>query len=949
MCGKLDFLELTLQDLRTKGKEVDVICLSETFVKRGSEANIKLSNFKLAASYCRPDEKRGGTCILIKKYFDFKPIPFTSSLATSYYFECCGIEILGTGLIIINIYRIPKQIKSHVGIFLHKLEKLLYSLTSKYKQMKLIVCGDWNINLLNPNSATKDLLSVLKNYNIDPHILTPTRKDSCIDQIASNMKSAVSEVLHLGLSDHETAQFLTLKFPKQVAFSTWFEYQRDYNNQNIKKFCDSISALSFSDILSSSNTIDAFNNFYELICLFYELCFPVIKIKINNRPKNLNWVTKGIKRSIKTKRFLYTQYQRVKLNKRENKSKFRKYSRLLKKCINHAQKIKSRNYIQNHKNKCKATWNTISTKVSTNYRQSDISQIKSDNKIYSDPIDICNIFNNYFIELTNKINLLPNSMTCNNSNRNKIIPHTIFLRPVSENEIYNIIMSLKNSKASGYDYITTRVLKLCAPYICRPLAHIINLSYVEGIFPEKLKISIVTPLYKKGNHLDPVNYRPITLVPVMSKVFERAIQTRLNEFLVKHKILRPEQYGFRKGSSTTHACFELIRTVTENINKNTPSATIFLDMSKAFDFVNHSKLLNKLNFYGIRGRAFDWIESFLKNRQQCTEISKIVESGKTLLKKTYRSHFRTNNTGVPQGSVLGPLLFLLYVNNLPDCTEHKCIQFADDTTLVVKSNKQLLDMNMNNALNNIITWMDANDLQINISKTKFMQFRSYNSRPIPLSLNYNSERVDEVDTYNFLGITIDKHLNWKEQVDQVCNKLNRFVFALKRLKQTISLEAALTAYHGYVSSVLSYGLILWGNSVDISRAFKLQKKCIRVLCSAAFDDSCRPLFKKLNVLPLPCMYIRDVCTFVHLNPQYWSKRGDIIERQTRTRYMNLLHQPHCHKDIYKRNVNNMCILLYNKLPDDIKLLPKNSFKHGLTKWLLQHSFYSVKEYLEYNF
>jgi hypothetical protein len=177
--------------------------------------------------------------------------------------------------------------------------------------------------------------------------------------------------------------------------------------------------------------------------------------------------------------------------------------------------------------------------------------------------------------------------------------------------------------------------------------------------------------------------------------------------------------------------------------------------------------------------------------------------------------------------------------------------------------------------------------------------------------------------------------------------LDRYVYALKRLRQTISTEAALTAYHGYVASTLRYGLIIWGNSVEVDRVFKIQKKCIRALSGAWFLDSCQPYFKRLGVLPLPCMYIMDMCMFVKLHPSYFKKLIEVSNRPNRAQYTNMLYQPPCNAYIYKQNVYNMCILLYNSLPNRFKSLDGNFFKKALADWLNKKCFYSVKEYLSH--
>lgn len=503
-------------------------------------------------------------------------------------------------------------------------------------------------------------------------------------------------------------------------------------------------------------------------------------------------------------------------------------------------------------------------------------------------------------------------------------------------------MCLNNTNAVGYDELPTKLIKKCAGVISFPLCHLVNISMVEGIFPKSLKKSILIPLYKKGNQEDPNNYRPVSLIPVLSKIFEKVVYNRVYNYLDKFNILKNEQNGFRKNKSTTLACFNLIDIVTRSLDEKNTTGILLLDMTKAFDMVNHHKLLFKLKKYGIRGPALDWLHSYLNDRSQCTEISRTEKS----IKQIYRSNFRLNTCGVPQGSILGPLLFLLYINDLPDATSQKSILFADDATIIIKSNKDQFEFDINTALNNIITWLDDNDLQINLNKTKFIQFKTYKTKLLNPNINYNGSVIEEVTESNFLGITLDSFCNWKSHIDIISYKINKFIYVIWRLRQTVSEKVALMAYHGYVASILRYGIVLWGNSVNKDIPFKAQKKCLRVLTGAAYDDTCKPLFKKLNLLSVPCMYIYELAVFVKLNPELFTTLGEICPRLIRRKGRLVI--PKTNLTLRNKGPYNMAVRIYNKIPDGIKQLPIHKFKNNMKKMLINKCYYNINEYLNDN-
>lgn len=934
-----------------KGMFVDCLCLTEHFVQSGEESNLNLTGFNLAAYYTRNRLKqnnvnrKGGCCIYISKGLEFIELQYVKAFAVRAGFECCGILLPFENLIIICIYRIPQSL--YLDLFFEKLNLLLGRMSTIHKR-KIILCGDFNIDITSQTrylGIAKKFLRILKSYNFYPQIMEPTRitlkSKTCIDNIICNFNYSMKTDIHeLALSDH-TAQTLRIKIKRKPCIKFWNITKRDYSKSNIEKFLHCINALSFDDVYSEHNVDIAYSVFLELYKLFYDLCFPTIKVKIKNHNKH-KWITKGIKVSSKVKRKIF-----IDLNYRghkENQAKYNNYKCILKRCIKKSMKILNNRIINSATNKCKASWNIIKhyTGVNDSVPQT-IKSVRVDDVTIADPQEIATGFNDYFMDSlpsvqTYKINNTYNSIDVN--------PSTMYVQPVTTTEVLNEIKSLKNTSSVGCDGICTQILKETATLIASPLTHIINLSIQNGVFPSLLKCSIIKPLYKKGDKEVLNNYRPVTLIPILAKVFERIMYKRLIHFSDKFNIIVNEQNGFRKDRSTSLAIFQLLKTIYECIDKRCYVSAVFTDMSKAFDCVCHDILLNKMERYGIRGKAKDWLTSYLIDRQQCTEVAYFCDKTNTVINK--RSDYRVNNRGIPQGSILGPLLFLFYINDLPKNTNKQMVLFADDSTAIIKcEGKQQYERDINNTINNIMEWMNGNGLSINLTKTNIIQFHSYKKLPLDLKVSFNNINIEQVINTKFLGLILDSNCSWKVHIDSLCNRLSRFMYPLRKLVHNVSVDAALTAYFGYVQSAISYGIIFWGNAVDYMKVFKMQKRCIRAICGASQIDSCKPLFDKCKILPLPCLYIKEVAAFVHKHPSYFAIANDSNHRNLRYGY-RIVHSGIHTSALYRKSFYVMSVKIYNCIPNAFKKLDYSKFKHVVAKWLSSKLYYSVQELFDDN-
>ena len=393
--------------------------------------------------------------------------------------------------------------------------------------------------------------------------------------------------------------------------------------------------------------------------------------------------------------------------------------------------------------------------------------------------------------------------------------------------------------------------------IADTLSRIINISFEMGRFPERLKYAKICPIYKNGAANEFSNYRPISVLPSFSKIFEKIVHERLYNYLMRCNILSDAQYGFRSKHSAYMALIDMYDKVTKSIDDRQATLGVFIDLQKAFDTVNFEILLKKLEHYGIRGMPLEWFNSYLTNRQQSVSLVGVLSKPSLV------------SCGVPQGSILGPLLFIIYINDIVNCSKLiHFILYADDTTLLFHAeNFDKLFEKVNCELLHLSDWLRANMLSLNVKKSNYILFG--NRLPdIDLSSNkilINDSSIEHVDVVKFLGVYIDNKLTWKHHISHLNLIISRLVGIMYKLRPKLADRAMMSMYNALILPHLMYGNIVWGCAgvTTLSRLVTLQKRSIRIITKSSFVAHTSPLFQRLRLMKVVDIYKYQVLQFVY--------------------------------------------------------------------------------------
>lgn len=624
-----------------------------------------------------------------------------------------------------------------------------------------------------------------------------------------------------------------------------------YNKKNTLHFLNDLQDLDWANIYLSSCIDNSVSTLTNTLTQLTEKHFPLVRCS-RKSVKDKPWITSELKRDLKHKNLLFFKFKQSKNGDDERAYKLcRKQTdnniRLLKK--EHFQRLLNR-----RNNSVKNIWRTLNNICSykTISKHSSVSHLTTGSGLINDKAEMSNIFNNYFTSIgSNLASQIPNIGSDYSKFLTGNFHNTFFIGPVTPSEVAASISSLSNTNATGSDSVSNKILKLASNHISFPLAHIVNLSFQTGYFPCDFKTAKVIPVFKKGKPDQVDNYRPISLLNNLSKIFEKLMYKRVTSYLNKHNILSDNQFGFRAGHSTTDAVFSCVNMLKMEKGNHQHVMGLFLDLSKAFDTVNHDILLGKLWHYGLRGISHKWFESYLSNRYQYTLIDNYVSS------------IQPTPIGVPQGSILGPLLFIIYINDIQNATENAAPKlFADDSNIFIKA-PNLIDLfdTANIVCNQISTWCNCNKLTINCSKSVFVLFfpnimdeLSISSRNLVVSIN--SVPLKRAKSTKFLGLWFDDKLSFKEHINAVACKINRVNGMLYRRRQLIPDRCRRDLFFSLVHSNILYGIEVYG-SATASHLRPLQVALNRSLRTLQFQSrhcSTKALYDYYKILPLGLQY-----------------------------------------------------------------------------------------------
>lgn len=731
---------------------------------------------------------------------------------------------LGLGV----VYKAPKVSVNS----LLKISEMLEDLSSKVDY--IIMTGDFNINLMNKNSQDAIYFqNLLYDFGLKQYVINPTRitssSDSIIDVMCASEELSVNDCDTIDLCNITDHQLVYADFKLECVKNNIVTFQcRDFSSFNINDFAYDASRIDWKLISTEDNVNNKLDLLNTYILSLFDLHAPIINIK----PKRYRppYITYNIRKMIQLKNKAHKKY--IKTKTPEHKA----YYIDLRNYVNLAIKRERKAYFEyslNHKNKGSNIWTQL-RKLGINNKQ---------NKELPPNLHDVQSLNHYYVNVAGETSVNENLIEYYEENR--FSENIVFnFQEIDNNCIYKIVNTIK-SEAYGTDNINLKMLMLVLPYCVDAIKDIINFCLRHGVFPDNWKTALVLPIPKITTPSEFKDLRPINILPCLSKLLEKIVNFQLKEYLETNSIIPSVQSGFRKQHGTGTALLKVMGDIANNIDKGNLSILILLDQSKAFDVVNHKLIIAKLKYIGLSDVSLNWFSSYLSNRQQKVKINYIESDELTL------------RSGVPQGSILGPILFSIFTLDVPKCfSKCKLHLYADDVQIYISANITEVERatsDINVELNNFCTWCYDNGLKLNPSKSKAIMLGNERVRK-NISLNHLNIRINDtiiswVDSTKNLGLVIDNNVNFSEQVNNVrkgsfavLKSLYKFKYDMKQETKLLLVKALIYPKIEYCSSVYYYHL----TGYNRQRLQRIQNACVRFVCCVPFGEHISPYLERLG-------------------------------------------------------------------------------------------------------
>ena len=838
--------------------------------------------------------------------------------------------------LVCSVYRPPSSTTEWTDLFSRQIEKSLTFTDEIY------LMGDINIDIKDEQLCNTKWKHAMEINDLKQLIKEPTRitakSSTIIDHLYASKPDLVVDLLvpNIAVSDHFPIQFtrVTGKTNIKRNMHTTIQYRsyKAFNEDNFHSdMLDSMANITISPV----NTDQNFEIFIQTFMTVFDKHVP-IKTKRVKKETQPDWYNDEIK---------FASKQRDMYHKSRNWPQYKHWRNKTIHLIRTAKKgFFAKSIAENKDNTY--LWKHIK----------DINGKSNENKLpdemtvngnsTTDPHIISECLNTFFSTISEKLksenpqeNPQFEPSTLDNYIKTKIPTTVQFGIPLMKmTDLKTALKSLDVTKATGLDGITPRILKTSAEAVAPILLEIINLSLTNGQFPESLKLAKIKPIHKGGPKSDPSNYRPISVLPVISKIVEKHVTKHLFAYLKKYDILHKSQSGFRKNHSCNTALLGLLDKWLKNIDKGEITGAVFFDLRKAFDVVDHEILLQKLKSHKFDDRTMEWMTSYLSNRRQC------------IVDKTATSSLQQVKSGVPQGSVLGPVLFLIFINDMPLYINEAYAEiYADDTTVhTAHKDQNIVQVRLQSSSTNFNFWCIVHKMFVNLTKTSSMSIGSRQnlSNNDELSITIDNEDISNVDNQKLLGIFIDETLSWDKQIDSVCLNITRRITLLKLLSKYVDMANLKLYYNSYILPIFDYGCMIWGqcSTYNINRLLRLQKRAARIILQADFMTPSKQMFQELGWLTFTNRVEYHICVMVFksLNgqaPDYLSsllkKSSETNTRNLRSNEQEFLKVPFARTAYYEKSFSVTGPKLWNALPLEIrKSTSLSTFKTSVKKYYL---------------